>query len=96
MSQGKQSLPSKEWNVIINTSKLNDININLETKIATVGSGATWSDLQRVANEHGLAVCVTIRPLDTFSIGGSLSANCHGWDYKSGSLEKSGLIQPLL
>lgn len=85
MSQGKQAISNHDWNVVINTSKLNHIEIDPALRTARVGSGAIWKDLQNAANEHGLAVQV-MQASNIFSIGGSISANCHGWDHTMGSL----------
>ncbi len=88
MSQGKQALSNEDWNVIINTSNLNWIEIDPQHKTAKVGSGTTWGDLQNAANEYGLAVRV-MQASNIFSVGGSLSVNCHGWDIKTGSLRNT-------
>lgn len=95
MSQGKQALPSDDWNFVINTSKLNRIVIDPLRKMALVGSGATWCDLQKAANAHGLAVQV-MQASNIFSIGGSLSVNCHGWDHRLGSLRHTVLSLTLV
>lgn len=88
MSQGKQAISNKEWNIVINTSKLNQILIDPKLKIAKVGAGVSWGELQKEANQHGLAVQV-MQASNIFSIGGSISANCHGWDYKTGCLRNT-------
>lgn len=86
MSQGKQVISNQDWNIVINTSLLNHIKI--DGKLAHVGAGVTWQELQREANEHGLAVRV-MQASNIFSIGGSISVNCHGWDHKTGSLRNT-------
>lgn len=88
MSQGKQAISNKDWNIAINTMYLNNIEINPIDKTAKVGAGASWGDLQKAANEFGLAVRV-MQASNVFSIGGSISANCHGWDYKTGSVRNT-------
>lgn len=90
MSQGKQALPSQDGNIVIHTSRLNRIAVDPVEKVATVGAGATWADVQRAANRRGLAVIV-MQASNLFSIGGSLSANCHGWDHKTGTLRQTVL-----
>lgn len=95
MSQGKQAISNDDWNVAINTSRLNRITIDPQSKTAKVGAGASWSDLQREANKYGLAVRV-MQASNIFSIGGSISANCHGWDYKTGSLRHTLLALTLV
>lgn len=85
MSQGKQALPSEEGNIAVNLSQMNKVVIDPINKIANVQAGASWSDVQNEANKYGLAVKV-MQASNIFSIGGSISVNCHGWDHKSGSL----------
>jgi FAD/FMN-containing dehydrogenase/SAM-dependent methyltransferase len=86
MSQGKQALPANEGEILVNLSLLNQVAI--EGMSARVGAGATWGDLQKEANKHGLAVKV-MQASNIFSIGGSLGVNCHGWDHKSGALSET-------
>lgn len=42
-----------------------------------VQAGARWCDLQRVLDVHGLAVKI-MQTYANFTVGGSLSVNCHG------------------
>lgn len=84
-SQGKHVLPTDPSNYILNMNNLNQVRVDPTTKTAKVQAGATWKDVQEVANEHGLAVRV-MQASNVFSIGGSLSANCHGWDHTAGAL----------
>ena len=58
---------------------------NVEKKVIRVGAGATWAQIQNEANHLGLAVKV-MQASNVFSVGGSLSVNCHGWDHQAGSL----------
>jgi FAD/FMN-containing dehydrogenase len=92
MSQGMQTLPVGEGNVYLNMKKMNKIEIDPDEKVAKVQAGATWRDLQVAANQHGLAVQV-MQASNVFSIGGSLSINCHGWDHHAGQL--SNVIRSL-
>lgn len=52
------------------------------TEILTAGSGALWSEVIPYLNEHGRAVAV-MQSDNAFSIGGSISVNCHGWQHNS-------------
>ncbi|MCB1066853.1 MAG: FAD-binding protein [Simkania sp.] len=88
MSQGKQALPIDEEDLLIHFDALNQVTIDPASRIARVGAGALWSDVQAAANEHGLAVKV-MQASNVFSIGGSLSINCHGWDHKAGTLKET-------
>lgn len=41
--------------LLIDLSRMNNISVKPESKIAHVGPGATWSDLDQATQEHGLA-----------------------------------------
>ncbi len=88
MSQGKQALPVDEQDLLIHFNYLNHVKVDPERKVVRAGAGALWSDVQTAANEHGLAVKV-MQASNIFSIGGSLSVNCHGWDHKAGTLKET-------
>lgn len=84
-SQGRQTLPSSENDVIIDMKKMQNVTIDTTKKTATVGGGAKWAEIQLAANKEALAVQV-MQASNVFSVGGSLSANCHGWDIRQGCL----------
>lgn len=84
-SQGKQTLPTSETDVHINMKGLNTVEIDKEKKSARVGGGAIWQTIQDEADKQGLALPV-MQASNVFSVGGSLSANCHGWDHTRGPL----------
>lgn len=88
MSQGKQALPESKTDISINFSNLNKIKISPESKTAFMQAGATWGQLQNEANKFGLAVQV-MQASNIFSVGGSLSINCHGWDHTKGTLRNT-------
>ncbi len=84
MSQGKQNLPL-DGHILIDMKDINHVIIDPQTKIAKIGAGATWQMIQRDANKLGLAVPV-MQASNIFSVGGSLSVNCHGWDHHKGAV----------
>lgn len=87
MSQGKQALPPEsaqgKRNIVLNLKKLKNISIDKTRRVATVRGPVTWGELQNEANQFGLAVQV-MQASNVFSIPGSLSVNCHGWDHRTG------------
>ncbi|UOR07586.1 FAD-binding oxidoreductase [Hymenobacter aerilatus] len=54
------------------------LHLDTVSNLLTVGSGAHWADVIPYLNRHGRAVA-TMQSDNAFSIGGSLSVNCHGW-----------------
>jgi FAD/FMN-containing dehydrogenase/SAM-dependent methyltransferase len=89
-SQGKQALPINYKDILLYTDLLNEVVIDAEKKVAICAAGATWEKVQAAANEKALAVKV-MQASNIFSVGGSLSINCHGWDHKAGSLDQTTL-----
>lgn len=81
MSQGKQYLLSDA--ILVNMQNLNSM--KLEEKTLTVQAGALWSNVHEYINSYGLALQV-MQGSNIFSVGGSLSVNCHGWDFHKGSI----------
>jgi decaprenylphospho-beta-D-ribofuranose 2-oxidase len=64
------------------------VSLDDATKILTVQSGATWSDVQRFLNPRGLAV-LSMQGPNVFTVGGSMSVNAHGWDMRHGPVASS-------
>lgn len=84
-SQSKDTLPTKDDSICINMRKLDGVTVNPKAKTVCVQAGATWGNVQEAANKHGMAVKV-MQASNVFSIGGSLSVNCHGWDHRTGTV----------
>ena len=49
-------------------------------RILRASAGATWAQILAFLDPHGLSVGV-MQSNNSFSVGGSLSVNCHGWQY---------------
>ncbi|MEH1857524.1 MAG: FAD-binding oxidoreductase [Nostoc sp.] len=60
----------------------NRMQFNPATKILTVQSGAKWSEIIPYLNERGYSVAV-MQSNNDFSVGGTMSANAHGWQHNS-------------
>jgi len=85
MSQGTQTIPEKADHLVIHTQFLKQIEIDENNNTATIGSGATWEQVQQALNQKGKSSIVK-QASDPFSIGGSISINCHGWAHEYGSI----------
>jgi FAD/FMN-containing dehydrogenase len=95
-SQGGQT--AYRGGVVLDMTRLNRIvAIDPERRRITVESGASWEDVQNVANAHGLAVKVQ-QSSNIFTVGGSLSVNAHGRDPNFGpvveTVQAFRLLQP--
>ena len=57
---------------------LNQIkNLDVKNRIISVESGVRWRDIQHVIDEHNLAIKI-MQTYSDFTVGGSISVNCHG------------------
>lgn len=56
-----------------------------KSEVLTVGAGALWSDVIPFLDERGRSVSV-MQSNNSFSVGGSLSVNCHGWQVGRGPI----------
>jgi len=58
------------------------ISLDEKRRILTVGSGIRWAEVIPFLDQRGLAVGV-MQSNNDFTVGGSLSVNCHGWQHDS-------------
>lgn len=87
-SQGKQFLPDGTKAMVIDLSRFNSVEIHVDEKVAIVGAGARWSDIQLKADPLKLALKV-MQASNVFSVGGSIGTNIHGWDHIDGVLSNT-------
>lgn len=64
--------------LVIETDRLAHISVDENHEFVTVGSGTRWRDLITALDPQGRSVSI-MQSNDDFSVGGSISANCHGW-----------------
>jgi FAD/FMN-containing dehydrogenase len=66
--------------IVIDMRPFNQLELREDGRILRAGSGALWSQILPFLDQNGLSVGV-MQSNNSFSVGGSLSANCHGWQY---------------
>lgn len=66
--------------IVIDMLPFNRMALDETENILHVQAGARWRDVIKFLNDHGRSVAV-MQSNDDFSIGGSLSVNCHGWQF---------------
>ncbi|MEJ0089003.1 MAG: FAD-binding oxidoreductase [Limisphaerales bacterium] len=66
--------------IVIDMLPFNHMELDETNLVLHVQAGARWSEVIPFLNAHGLSVEV-MQSNDDFSIGGSLSVNCHGWQF---------------
>ncbi|PIE88863.1 MAG: FAD-binding oxidoreductase, partial [Acidobacteria bacterium] len=81
--------------IILNMLPYNHMSLNEKENILTVGSGALWSDIIAYLDKHGKSVAV-MQALSSFSVGGSISVNGHGWQKNSPPVSSSVITFTLM
>jgi FAD/FMN-containing dehydrogenase len=66
--------------IVVNMLPWKSLALDAERELLTVGAGALWKDVVPYLDEHQRSVAV-MQSNHSFSVGGSLSVNCHGWQY---------------
>ena len=66
--------------IVIDMRPFRHMQFDAKTEILTVGSGAIWHDILAHLDPLGYSVQV-MQSNDSFTVGGSMSVNCHGWQY---------------
>jgi FAD/FMN-containing dehydrogenase len=89
-SMGGQSMLRNGW--ILDMQPLRGMELDSANRIMRVGAGATWRDIISVLNAAGFSPTVMQSNHD-FTVGGSLSVNCHGWHTNSEPV--AGTVQSL-
>jgi len=64
--------------ITLDMKAFKQMSLNEEKGILTVGAGARWSEIIPYLDARGYAVSI-MQSNNDFSVGGSISVNCHGW-----------------
>ncbi|RZL12230.1 MAG: FAD-binding oxidoreductase [Pedobacter sp.] len=65
--------------IVLDMSGFNKLVYNGKIGVLTVGSGARWSEVVPYLDTLNKSVAV-MQSNNSFSVGGSVSVNCHGWN----------------
>lgn len=71
--------------IVVNMKGFNQMKLDTVANILTVGSGATWAAIIPFLDKFHRSVAV-MQSNNSFSVGGSVSVNCHGWQPNSGPI----------
>jgi FAD/FMN-containing dehydrogenase len=74
--------------IVLDTSRLRAMHYDDARAVLTVQSGARWSDVLAYLDPLGRSVAI-MQAYSSFSIGGSLGANAHGWQHDRPPLASS-------
>jgi FAD binding domain len=64
--------------IVLDMLPFNHMELDVDRRILSVGAGARWSEVIPYLDAHGFSVAI-MQSNNNFSIGGSISVNCHGW-----------------
>lgn len=67
--------------IVVDMLPFKRLDIDAEKKILRAGAGARWSEIIPFLDARGLSVAI-MQLNNDFSVGGSLSVNCHGWQVR--------------
>jgi FAD/FMN-containing dehydrogenase len=83
--------------LVINMKGFDQMQLDTVTNILSVGAGALWSQIIPYLDPYGRSVAV-MQSNNSFSVGGSISVNCHGWQPNTppiaSTVESFRLINP--
>ena len=74
--------------LILDMSAMDSVHVDPQQRTATVGAGARWREVLEAVHPEGLSVA-TMPSIDVLSVGGTVSVNAHGLDFRRGSLSSS-------
>jgi len=64
--------------IVLNMLPYKQMELDTVNNILTIGSGALWEDALKYLDQYGKSIAV-MQAFSSFSIGGSISVNGHGW-----------------
>jgi FAD/FMN-containing dehydrogenase len=74
--------------IVLDMSPMNAMHLNPDTDLLHVQAGATWHEVIDYLRPLGRSPAI-MQSNDSFSVGGSLSVNCHGWQFNSPPIASS-------
>src|SRR6266481_4788390 len=74
--------------IVIDMLPFNRMELDKSRMVLHVQAGARWSEIIPFLNKAGYSVEI-MQSNDDFSIGGSLSVNCHGWQFNRPPIDSS-------
>ena len=74
--------------ILLNMRPYNHMNLDTLNNVLSIGSGALWSDALQYLNQFNRSISV-MQAFSSFSIGGSISVNGHGWQHNAPPVSSS-------
>lgn len=82
-SMGGQSF--SRGGMVLDMHGMNAVAVDRDAMTMTVGSGATWKEVQAILDPMGLAVHA-MQSINLFTVGGTISVNAHGIAHDPGQI----------
>lgn len=64
--------------IVLNMLAYKQMQLDAENNVLTIGSGALWEDAIKYLDKYGKSIAI-MQAFSSFSVGGSISVNGHGW-----------------
>ena len=74
--------------ILLNMRPYNHMELDTLNNVLSIGSGALWSDALQYLNQFNRSISV-MQAFSSFSIGGSISVNGHGWQHNAPPVSSS-------
>jgi FAD/FMN-containing dehydrogenase len=74
--------------IVLDMTGLHALRLNPEKTLLTAGAGVRWSEVIPFLDHVGLSVAV-MQSNNDFTVGGSVSVNCHGWQFGAPPISSS-------
>jgi len=66
--------------IVVDMLPFNHMELDSGKRVLHVGAGARWSEIIPYLDSRGCSVAI-MQSNNNFSVGGSISVNCHGWQH---------------
>lgn len=74
--------------IVLNMLNYKQMKLDHKNNILTIGSGALWEDAIQYLDKYGKSIAI-MQAFSSFSVGGSISVNGHGWQKDSPPISSS-------
>lgn len=81
--------------IVLNMLSYKHMSLDKANNVLTIGSGALWEDAIKYLDPYGKSIAV-MQAFSSFSVGGSISVNGHGWQKDSPPVSSSVLSFTLM
>jgi FAD/FMN-containing dehydrogenase len=74
--------------IVVNMRPFKRLAYDEGKRVVTAGAGALWSEIIAFLNARGRSVAI-VQSFSSFTVGGSISVNAHGWQFREPPLGSS-------